>query len=77
MRQNEAILFGTTEFINGTTNGHELFGYVRVKKGNPGTLVVVNFGAEEVTANMAGLKYLPERGTVQVRSVHDSEAVEE
>jgi hypothetical protein len=42
LRQNEAILFGTVEFINGTTNGHDLFGYARVKKGNPGTLVVVN-----------------------------------
>ena len=74
MRQNEAILFGTTEFINGTTNGHDLFGYVRVKKGNPGTLVVVNFGDTDVTADLTGLKFLPERGTVQVRSVHDPEA---
>jgi alpha-glucosidase len=74
LRQNEAILFGSTEFINGTANGHELFGYVRVKKGNPGTLVVVNFGDTEVTADLTGLKFLPERGTVQVRSVHDPEA---
>jgi len=76
LRQNEAILFGYTEFVNGTTNGHELFGYTRVKKGNPGTLVLVNFSEEEVVADLSGLKYLPERGTVQVRSVHDPEIEE-
>ncbi len=73
LRLNEAILFGSTEFFNGTTNGHDVFGYVRVKKGNPGTLVLVNFGAEDVTADLTMMKYLPDRGTVQVRSVYNPE----
>ena len=73
LRQNEAILFGSTEFFNGTINGDDLFGYVRVKKGNPGTIVLVNFGTEEETADLSMMKYLPERGTVQVRSVYNPE----
>lgn len=39
LRQNEAILFGSLEFVNSTAESPELFGYARVKKGNPGTLV--------------------------------------
>ena len=39
LRQNEAILFGSLEFVNSTAETSELFGYARVKKGNPGTLV--------------------------------------
>jgi glycosidase len=73
LRQNEAILFGSTEFFNGTVNGDDLFGYVRVKKGNPGTMVLVNFGSEEEIADLSMMKFLPERGTVQVRSVYDPE----
>ncbi len=73
LRQNEAILFGFTEFFNSTTNGHDVFGYARVKKGNPGTLVLVNFGGEDVTADLTIMKYLPDRGTIQVRSVYDPE----
>ncbi len=77
MRQNEAILFGSTEFVNGTANGHELFGYCRVKKGNPGTLVIVNFDNVEVTADLTGIEFLPDRGTIQVRSVYSNETIEE
>ncbi len=39
LRQNEAILFGSLEFVNSTSESPDLFGYARVKKGNPGTLV--------------------------------------
>jgi hypothetical protein len=35
--------------------------------------VVVNFKDAEVTADLTGLKYLPERGTVQIRSVYNPE----
>ena len=78
MRLNEAILFGTTEFLNSTAIGHDIFGYARVKKGNPGTLVLVNFGEAEIIADLTGhVKYLPERGTIQVRSVHNNETVDE
>ena len=73
LRQNEAILFGSTEFFNGTTFGDDLFGYVRVKKGNPGTLVLVNFESEEVVADLTMMKYLPDRGIVQARSVYNPE----
>jgi hypothetical protein len=30
-----------------------------------------------VTADLTGIKYLPERGTIQIRSVHDPEAFED
>jgi hypothetical protein len=73
LRQNEAILFGTTEFFNGTANGEDLFGYVRVKKGNPGTLVLVNFEHVEVVADLTAMKYLPDRGMVLARSVYSPE----
>jgi hypothetical protein len=43
LRQNEAILFGSLEFVNSTAEAPDLFGYARVKKGNPGTLVRLLF----------------------------------
>lgn len=77
LRQNEAILFGSIEFINGTGAEENLFGYTRVKKGNPGTLVLVNFGNSEISIKLSEMKYIPERGTVQVRSVYKPEQHDE
>jgi len=102
LRQNEAILFGSLDFVNSTSESPELFGYSRVKKGNPGTLVrsfqifhpvydvksfflyiftfiifikvLVNFGTTDASADLSEMKYIPERGTVLLRSVYNPDS---
>lgn len=69
LRHNDAILFGSTDFV---TNG-TVFAYSRVKKGNPGYMVAVNFGDEVVETSLTGFPNLPKAGTVYVRSVFDGE----
>lgn len=39
LRQNEVILSGSLEFLNFTKQSPDMFGYIRVKKGSPGTMV--------------------------------------
>ena len=66
MRIQQSILFGSTDFrVNNT-----VFAFSRIKKGNPGYLVAVNFGDTEVNADVSGLPNLPKEGTVHVRSFH-------
>lgn len=70
LRHTESILYGTTTFM---TNG-TFFGYARVKKGNPGYLVVVNFGQEPIVQDVTGMNLVPERASIEVKgatSEHD------
>ena len=63
LRESDSILYGETSFhVNGS-----FFGYSRVKKGNPGYLVVVNFGDEKLTQDVTKMDLMPGRGTVQIR----------
>lgn len=47
-----------------------LFSFNRIRKGNPGYLVAVNFGDEAIRANVSSLSNLPASGNVHVRSFH-------
>lgn len=69
MRQQKSILYGETTF---RTDG-EVFAFTRVRKGNPGYLVAVNFGQEEATADLSGMRFMSESGTVHVRSFNKDE----
>ena len=63
LRSSDSILYGETNFF---TNG-TFFAYNRVKKGNPGYLVAVNFGVTNVTNDVTNMALVPGTGTVQIR----------
>ena len=63
LRHTETILFGDTQMMTEST----ALAIARVKKGNPGYLAVINFGAEPVKLNV-NLDHIPERGTLTLIS---------
>ncbi len=67
LRDTPAVLFGSSHFH---VSGPVLM-LNRVRKGNPGYLLAVNLGSEAVSTNATALPHLPEKGMVQVRSVHE------
>ena len=69
LRQQPSILYGSMDTM--VTNG-TVFAYSRVKKGNPGYVVVVNLQDEAVSGiDISGLAMVPGKGLVEVRSHHD------
>jgi len=69
LRHQEAILFG--EVTTNTTFVMEdtVFGLTRVKKGNPGYLLTINFGEEEKTVDISKVKHVPASIRVMSRSL--------
>jgi len=64
LREDEAILFGDTNlFVQDNT-----FVLSRVKKGNPGYLLISNFGDSQSTLNLQELPNIAERGILSVSS---------
>ena len=63
LRYSDSILYGNTNYF---TNG-SVFSYTRVKKGNPGYLVAVNFGKTNATEDFTHMDLMPGTGTVQLR----------
>ena len=62
LREDEAILFGKTNiFVQEDT-----FVLSRVKKGNPGYLLVSNFGENPTTLDLQALPNIAERGIVTI-----------
>jgi len=83
LRHQDSILFGEmsaqTLFVI-----DDVFGMVRVKKGNPGYLLLVNFGASDVEVDLTGteedgtkkVKYVPDAVRLMARSVAGGAEVE-
>ena len=63
LRYSDSILYGDTRFFK----NESVLAYTRVKKGNPGYLVAINFGKEEATKDVSGMALMPKTGTVQIR----------
>ena len=63
LRYSDSILYGNTNYF---TN-ESIFAYTRVKKGNPGYLVAVNFGKTNATNDFTNMDLMPKTGTVQLR----------
>uniref|UniRef100_A0A0K2TSQ6 alpha-glucosidase n=1 Tax=Lepeophtheirus salmonis TaxID=72036 RepID=A0A0K2TSQ6_LEPSM len=61
LRLSDAILQG--EFNSKVIDG-EVFTYSVVKKGNPGILVIVNFGEAESDSDISKFKFMPDSGSV-------------
>ena len=69
LRTSDSILYGETGFFINET----VFAYSRVKKGNPGYLVAVNFDKEKnVTNDVTGMALMPSTGTVQIRDTSNT-----
>merc|ERR1712061_801801 len=69
----DSILFG--ELTQNTTFVREnVFGLTRVKKGNPGYLLLINFGDAEVEVDVSEAKFVPEAIRLMTRSVEAGEA---
>ena len=68
MRHHQSVLFGETGFK--TFPEDNVFAFSRVRKGNPGYLVVANLSPEEVTVDLSDMDYLSVTGTVHLRSAH-------
>ena len=63
LRYSDSILYGDTKFFV----NKNVLAYTRVKKGNPGYLVIANFGKENATNDFTGMDLMPGTGTVQIR----------
>lgn len=68
LRNQDAILFGELN-TNTTFVKDDIFGMTRVKKGNPGYLLLMNFGERESTVNLEKVQYLPDKISVMEKSV--------
>jgi len=72
LRHQESVLFGevntNTTFLMGPEE--EVFGMTRVKKGNPGYLLLINLGEpdSELTVNLSNVTHVPESVRVMARS---------
>merc|ERR1712137_967167 len=75
MRHQESILFGEMN-QNTTFVIDNVFGLTRVKKGNPGYLLLINFGDTDAEVDVSEAKYIPEGIRLMTRSV-GAEAAEE
>ena len=68
MRHQDSILFGpldsTTTFVKGN-----VFGMTRVKKGNPGYLLTINFAEEDVNVDVSDVHLVPDGIRLMAKSV--------
>merc|ERR1711953_76744 len=73
LRPQDSVLFGEME---GSTfvMDQNVFGLTRVKKGNPGYLLLANFGDEEMELDISGIQYIPSSIRLMVKSVSDEAA---
>jgi glycosidase len=68
LRHQDSVLFGEME---GATfvQDENVFGLTRVKKGNPGYLLLANFGDETMELDISDIKYIPANIRLMVKSV--------
>lgn len=69
LRHQEAILFGTLDRNSTFVKSETVLGLTRVKKGNPGYLLTINFGTEEKTVDVSGVETIPASIRVMSRSI--------
>ena len=69
LRHQESILFGDMVDATFVVDGTNVFGLTRVKKGNPGYLLLINFGYEEMEVDISEVQYVPSAIRLMVKSV--------
>ena len=60
LRHQDAILFGKLKPEDSFVKNSSVFGMVRVKKGSPGYLYLINLGPTLVETDLSDVKYLPD-----------------
>ena len=68
LRHQESILFGDMVDATFVVDDH-VFGLTRVKKGNPGYLLLINFGVNEMEVDISDVQYVPSAMRLMVKSV--------
>ena len=68
LRHQESILFGDMVDATFVVDDH-VFGLTRVKKGNPGYLLLINFGVNEMEVDISDVQYVPSAIRLMVKSV--------
>merc|ERR1711936_1289561 len=68
LRHQDAILFGEMN-ENSTFVKEDVFGMTRVKKGNPGYILLINFGDVDSTVDVSAVKHIPENIRLMERSI--------
>ena len=73
LRHQDSVLFGE---MDGATfvKDQNAFGLTRVKKGNPGYLLLANFGDEEMELDISDVKYIPSAIRLMIKSVSEGAA---
>lgn len=69
LRHQEAILFGKVSINSTFVMEDTVFGLTRVKKGNPGYVLAINFGVENKTVDMSSVEHIPASIRVMSRSI--------
>lgn len=70
LRHQESVLFG--DMNNATfVVDQDVFGLTRVKKGNPGYLLLINFGDVEKEVDISKVEYVPSAIRLMVKSVDE------
>jgi len=71
LRHQDSVLFG--EMAGATfVKDQNVFGLTRVKKGNPGYLLLANFGDEEMELDISDVQYIPGNIRLMVKSAYQS-----
>ncbi|XP_040573552.1 maltase A3 [Lepeophtheirus salmonis] len=73
LRMNDAVLLGSFDPV---LEG-DVFGYSRIKKGNPGLVVLVNFGEDNALVDLHERKFFPDYGTISIVSQKGSNLTQE
>merc|ERR1719278_1583225 len=73
LRHQDSVLFGEMDGATFVKN-QTVFGLTRVKKGNPGYLLLANFGDEEMELDISDVKYIPSAIRLMIKSVSEGAA---
>merc|ERR1712059_73833 len=74
LRHQDAILFGDLNVNTTVVLNETVFGMTRVKKGNPGYLLAINFGAEDQVVDFSAMENVPP--TIRVMA-HSTQPISE
>jgi len=69
LRHQEAILFGEVNENSTFVMEEDVFGMTRVKKGNPGYVLLINFGDMEKTVDVSAVEHIPDNIRLMERSI--------
>jgi len=76
LRHQDAILFGELNTNSTFVKDENVFGLTRVKKGNPGYLLLINFGDTPATVDLSKVEHLSDNIRVMAKTVRPTKTTE-